>query len=99
MKIEHHVAEGATGDLVKDVHDIFPTIQKGLQEKILHPSWSRGTLEGHDVVSLLVNDLGVFLPREHVLTQVEHCDVAMVGMFGKEVQDLFVVAPFGHQVV
>ena len=50
-------------------------------------------------MGLMIDGLGVFFAGEHVLAQVEDRDVLMMRMFGAEVQDLFVVASFGHQDV
>ena len=99
MQVQQHVAKGATSDLIEDVQHLFPTTGKSLQQQILDAQLVAGTLERHDVVGLPINGLGVFLPREHVLTQVEDGDVPVVGMFGEQVQVLLIVAPFGHQIV
>ena len=45
------------------------------------------------------NALGIFPRRKHVLTQIQDRDVSMMGMFGEEIQDALVAAPFVHQVV
>ena len=42
---------------------------------------------------------GIFFSWKHVLTQVKHRDVPMMRMFGEQLQHLFVVASFGHQIV
>ena len=45
------------------------------------------------------NALGVFAHGKHVLAQVKHRHDLMMGMFGEQIQDAFVVAPFIHQIV
>ena len=99
MQVQHHVPKGASGHFVARVQHLFPMTGKSLQQQVLDAQLVSGALEGHDVMGLLIDGLGVFFPREHVLAQVEDGDVPVMGMFGEQVQDLLVVGPFGHQVV
>lgn len=47
-----------------------------------------------DVLGISRNGLGIFSFRKHILIQVEHSDVEMMGILSKEIQNVFVVSPF-----
>ena len=46
-----------------------------------------------------INRLGEFARGEQILGQIQHGDVAMMGIFGEQIQHAFVLSPFFHEIV
>ena len=99
VEIQHQVAKGTRRGATKHVQHDLPLDGKRLQGHVPHAQLIPGILEGHDVVGVARNALGKLARRKHVLTQVEDRDVAMVGMFGENVQHRLVVVPLRHEIV
>ena len=86
MQIQPPVPKGSVRHRLKRALDGVPLMRKRLQQHVPH--------------ALVPGDaLGVFAGREHVLAQVEDGDVSMVGVFGEQIQDVFIVAALGHEIV
>ena len=99
MQIHDEVAKGTRRDAPKHVQHRFPLVRKRLQDHVADAQLIPGILEGHDVMGVSGNALGKLARREHVLAQVQHRDVAMMRMFGENVQHRLVVVPFRHEIV
>ena len=99
MQIQDQIPIRSRGGSMKGLQTVFPRGGKLLEEHVAHSQLIARVLEGHDVMGIARNALGVFAHGKHVLAQVKHRDVLMMGMFGEQIQDAFVVAPFIHQIV
>ena len=99
MQIQHQVPKGSVRHRLKRALDGFPLMGKRFQQHVPHAQLIAGVLEGHDVVRVPGEALGVFAGREHVLTQVEDGDVSMMRVFGEQIQDILSVAALGHEFV
>ena len=99
MQIQHQVPKGSVLHRLKRAFDGDPSLGKRLQQHVPHAQLIAGVLEGHDVVRVPGDALGVFAGREHVLAQVEDGGVSMVRVFGEQIQHVFIVASLGHEVV
>ena len=99
MQIQHQVPKGSVRHRLKRALYGVPLTGKRLQQHVPHAQLIPRVLEGHDVVRISGDALGVFAGREHVLTQVEDCDVAMVRVFGEQIQDILIVAALSHEIV
>ena len=99
VEIQDEVAKGSRRHATKHVQHGLPLDGKRLQYHVPHAQLIPGILEGHDVMGVSRYALGKFARRKHVLTQVEDRDVAMVGMFGENVQHRLVVVTLRHQIV
>ena len=84
---------------MKGLQTVFPRGGKRLEKHVAHSQLIARVLEGDNVMGIAGNALGVFAHGKHVLAQVRHRHVLMMGMFGEQIQDAFVVAPFIHQIV
>ena len=84
---------------MKGVQTVFPRGGKLLKEHVAHSQLIPGVLEGHNVMGTVGNAFGVFSRGKQVLAQVKDRHVLMMRMFGEQIQDAFVVAPFIHQIV
>ena len=99
MQVQDQIPIRSCGGSMKGLQTVFPRGGKRLEEHVAHSQLIAWVLERHNVMSIARNALGVFAHGKHVLTQVKHRDVLMMGMFGEQIQDAFVVAPFIHQIV
>ena len=99
MQIQYQVPKGSVRHRLKRALDGVPSMGKRLQQHVNHAQLIAGVLEGHDVVRVPGDALGVFAGREHVLAQVEDGDVSMVRVFGEQIQHVFIVAALGHEIV
>ena len=99
MQIQHQVPNGPVRHCLKRALDGVPWMGKRLQQHVPHAQLIAGVLEGHDVVRVPGDALGVFAGREHILAQVEDGDVWMVRVFGEQIQHVFIVAALGHEIV
>ena len=84
---------------MKGVQTVFPRGGKRLKEHVAHSLLIPGVLESHNVMGIAGNAFGVFAHGKHVSAQVKDRHVLMMRMFGEQIQDAFVVAPFIHQIV
>ena len=99
MQVQHQIPIGSRRGLLKCLQTVFPRGGKRLEEHVAHSQLIARVLEGDNVMGIARNALGVFAHGKHVLAQVKHRHVLMMGMFGEQIQDAFVVAPFIHQIV
>ena len=99
MQIQHQIPVRPRRGPMKGVQTLFPRGGKRLKEHVAHAQLIARVLEGHNVMRIAGNALGVFAHGKHVLAQVKDCHVLMMRMFGEQIQDAFVVAPFIHQIV
>ena len=99
MQIQHQVPKGPVRHRLKRALDGVPSMGKRLQQYVPHAQLIAGVFEGHDVVRVPGDALGVFAGKEHVLAQVEDGDVSMVRVFGEQIQHVFIVAALGHEMV
>ena len=90
MQIQHRVPKGPVRHRLKRALDGVPSMEKRLQQHVPHAQLIAGVLEGHDVVRVPGDALGVFAGREHV---------SMMRVFGEQIQHVFIVAALGHEVV
>ena len=98
MQIQHQIPVGSRRGPMKGLQTVFPRGGKRLEEHVAYPQLVARVLEGHNVMGITGNTLGVFAHGKHVLAQVKHRHVLMMGMFGEQIQDAFVVDPFIHQI-
>ena len=99
MQIQDQIPIRLSRGSMKSLQTVFPRGGKRLEKDVTHSQLIARVLEGYDVMSIARNALGVFAHGKHVLAQVKHRDVLMMGMFGEQIQDAFVVAPFIHQII
>ena len=95
MQIQDQIPIGLGRGSMKGLQTVFPCSGKRLEKDVAHSQLIAQVLEGYDVMSIARNALGVFAHGK----QVKHRDVLMMGMFGEQIQDAFVVAPFIHQII
>ena len=67
--------------VMKGFQTVFPTGGKRLKQHIAYPQLIPRALEGHNVMGIMGNAFGIFAHGKHVLAQVNHRDVLMMGMF------------------
>ena len=96
VQIQHQVPKRTRGGSVKGVQTVFRMGGKGLQQDISYTQLIPGVFEGHDVMRIAGNGFGIFSHGKYVLTQIEHRDVLMMGMFGEEIQHTLVATAFIH---
>ena len=99
MEVEDEVAKRSRRHATKHLQHGLPLDGKCLQRHVAHAQLISGILEGHDVMRVARDALGVFARRKHVLAQVEDRDVAVMGMLGENVQHRLVVVTLRHQIV
>ena len=99
MQVQHQIPVRSRLGTMKGVQTVFPRGGKRLKEYITHSQLIPGVLEGHNVMGIAGNAFGVFSHGKHVLAQVKDRHVLMMRMFGEQIQDALVVAPFIHQIV
>ena len=83
MQVQDQIPIGTRGGSMKGLQTVFPRGGKRLEELVAHSQLIARVLEGHDVMGIARNALGVFAHGKHVLAQVKHRDVLMMGMFGE----------------
>ena len=83
MQIQDQIPIRLGRDSLKGLQHIFPRVGKRLEKHVAHAQLIAGVLEGHNVMRIARNALGVFAHGKHVLTQIEHRDILMMGMFGE----------------
>ena len=99
MQNQHQIPVRSRRGTMKGVQTVFPRGGKRLKEHVAHSQLILRVLEDHNVMCIAGNALGVFAHGKHVLAQVKDRHVLMMRMFGEQIQDAFVVAPFIHQIV
>ena len=99
MQVQDQIPVRLRGSSMKGLQTVFPRGGKRLEKDVAHSQLIARVLEGDNVMGIARNALGVFAHGKHVLAQVKHRHVLMMGMFGEQIQDAFVVAPFIHQIV
>ena len=70
-----------------------------MQQQVVHPQLISWVLEGHHITRIARDALGISASEKHVLTQVDDGDILMMRIFGEQVQDVFVSAPFIHEII
>ena len=68
---------------MKGLQTVFRGGRKRLKQHVAHAQLIPRVLESHDVMSIAGNAFGIFAHGKHVLAQVNHRHVLMLGMFGK----------------
>ena len=99
MQVQDQIPTRLGRGSMKGFQTVFPRGGKRLEKHVMHSQLIARVLERHDVMSIARNALGVFAHGKHVLAQVKHRHILMMGMFGEQIQDAFVVAPFIHQII
>ena len=99
MQIQHQIPIRSRGGPMKGLQTVFPRGGKRLEEHVVHSQLIARVLECQNVMGIARNAFGVFAHGKHVLAQVKHRYVLMMGMFGEQIQNAFFVAPFIHQIV
>ena len=99
MEIQHEVAKGSGRHALKRIQHSIPIEWKCLKCHVPQTQLISGILEGHDVMRVARDALGKFAERKHVLAQIEDRDVAVMRMFGENVQHRLVVVALRHQIV
>ena len=83
MQVQHQIPIGLGRGSMKGLQTVFPRGGKRLEKDVAHSQLIARVLERHDVMGIARNALGVFAHGKHVLAQVKHRDVLMMGMFGE----------------
>ena len=83
MQIQDQIPVGLSRGSMKSLQTVFPRGGKRLEKDVTHSQLIARVLERHDVMSIARNALGVFAHGKHVLAQIEHRHILMMGMFGE----------------
>ena len=83
MQIQDQIPIGLSRGSMKGFQSVFPRGGKRLEKDVTHSQLIARVLVRHDVMSITRNALGVFAHGKHVLAQIEHRHILMMGMFGE----------------
>ena len=84
------------GDSIGARHRRTQDERKRLQQHIKLICW---ILEGHHIMRMARDALGISTGGKHVLTQVDNGAILTMRIFGEQVKDAFVSAPFIHESI
>lgn len=99
MEIQHQITEGTRRHSFKEVQLLPPVSRIRLCQHIANACLIPRIFESNQVVCVAVDGLAKLAGWKKVLCQIQNGDVAMVGIFGEQVQYLFVLTPFSHEIV
>ena len=87
------------GDSIGARHRRTQDGRKRLQQQVAHIQLICWVLEGHHIMRMARVALGISTGGKHVLTQVDNGDILTMRIFGEQVKDAFVSAPFILEII